>query len=193
MKSLLFFSHNQKKIAEVKQIFNNSFLKINSLKELKKIKEPRENGKTFAENAKIKSLFGFKKFNIPCFADDSGICVNALRNKPGIYSKRFLRSFKTKNEAFKYIISATIKKNDNRAFFNTTICLSLNINQHILFIGKISGTISDKPKGSNGFGYDPIFIPSGFSKTFAEMSNQKKNLLSHRMIAIKKMESFLIN
>ena len=193
MKSLLFFSHNQKKIAEVKQIFNNSFLKINSLKELKKIKEPRENGKTFAENAKIKSLFGFKIFNIPCFADDSGICVNALRNKPGIYSKRFLRSFKTKNEAFKYIISATIKKNDNRAFFNTTICLSLNINQHILFVGKISGTISDKPKGSNGFGYDPIFIPSGFSKTFAEMSNQKKNLLSHRMIAIKKMESFLIN
>ena len=193
MKSLLFFSHNQKKIAEVNQIFNNSFLKINSLKELKKIKEPRENGKTFAENAKIKSLFGFKKFNIPCFADDSGICVNALRNKPGIYSKRFLRSFKTKNEAFKYIISATIKKNDNRAFFNTTICLSLNINQHILFVGKISGTISNKPKGSNGFGYDPIFIPSGFSKTFAEMSNQKKNLLSHRMIAIKKMESFLIN
>ena len=193
MKSLLFFSHNQKKIAEVKQIFNNSFLKINSLKELKKIKEPRENGKTFAENAKIKSLFGFKIFNTPCFADDSGICVNALRNKPGIYSKRFLRSFKTKNEAFKYIISATVKKNDNRAFFNTTICLSLNINQHILFIGKISGTISDKPKGSNGFGYDPIFIPSGFSKTFAEMSNQKKNLLSHRMIAIKKMESFLIN
>ena len=193
MKSLLFFSHNQKKIAEVKQIFNNSFLKINSLKELKKIKEPKENGKTFAENAKIKSLFGFKIFNIPCFADDSGICVNALRNKPGIYSKRFLRSFKTKNEAFKYIISATIKKNDNRAFFNTTICLSLNINQHILFVGKISGTISDKPKGSNGFGYDPIFIPSGFSKTFAEMSNQKKNLLSHRMIAIKKMESFLIN
>ncbi len=193
MKSLLFFSHNQKKISEVKQIFNNSFLKINSLKELKKIKEPRENGKTFAENAKIKSLFGFKIFNTPCFADDSGICVNALRNKPGIYSKRFLRSFKTKNEAFKYIISATVKKNDNRAFFNTTICLSLNINQHILFIGKISGTISDKPKGSNGFGYDPIFIPSGFSKTFAEMSNQKKNLLSHRMIAIKKMESFLIN
>jgi len=193
LKSLLFFSHNQKKITEVKQIFNNSFLKINSLKELKKIKEPRENGKTFAENAKIKSLFGFKIFNTPCFADDSGICVNALRNKPGIYSKRFLRSFKTKNEAFKYIISATVKKNDNRAFFNTTICLSLNINQHILFIGKISGTISDKPKGSNGFGYDPIFIPSGFSKTFAEMSNQKKNLLSHRMIAIKKMESFLIN
>tara|TARA_Y100000590_G_scaffold59203_2_gene62793 strand:+ start:1614 stop:2195 length:582 start_codon:yes stop_codon:yes gene_type:complete len=193
LKSLLFFSHNQKKIAEVKQIFNNSFLKINSLKELKKIKEPKENGKTFAENAKIKSLFGFKIFNIPCFADDSGICVNALRNKPGIYSKRFLRSFKTKNEAFKYIISATIKKNDNRAFFNTTICMSLNINQHIFFVGKISGTISDKPKGSNGFGYDPIFIPSGFSKTFAEMSNQKKNLLSHRMIAIKKMESFLIN
>ena len=193
MKSLLFFSHNQKKITEVRKIFKKSFLKINSLKELWKIKEPIESGKTFAENAKIKSFFGFKRFNVPCFADDSGICINALKNKPGINSKRFLNNFKTKKEAFKYIINSTIKKNDNRAFFNTTICLTLNINQHVLFIGKIYGTITNKPKGLNGFGYDPIFTPSGFSNTFAEMSIEKKNKFSHRMIALQKMESFLIN
>ena len=122
MKSLIFFSHNQKKIKEVKKIFIKSNLHIKDLNNLKKIKEPSENGRSFADNAKIKSLYGYKKFNLPCFADDSGICINALNKKPGMHSKRFLDKFKNYKEAFDYIISKTKIKNDKRAFFNTTIC-----------------------------------------------------------------------
>ena len=193
MKSLIFFSHNQKKIKEVKNIFIKSNLNIKNLNNLNKIKQPNENGRSFADNAKIKSLYGYKKFNLPCFADDSGICINALNNKPGIKSKRFLENFKNYEGAFDYIISKTKIKNEKRAFFNTTICLTLNPAHHIFFVGKINGTISDKPRGVNGFGYDPIFIPNGEDKTFAEMKSDKKNDISHRMIALQKMESFLFN
>ncbi len=193
MKSLIFFSHNQKKIKEVKNIFIKSNLNIKNLNNLNKIKQPNENGRSFADNAKIKSLYGYKKFNLPCFADDSGICINALNKKPGIQSKRFLENFKNYEGAFDYIISKTKIKNEKRAFFNTTICLTLNPAHHIFFVGKINGTISDKPRGVNGFGYDPIFIPNGLDKTFAEMKSDKKNNISHRMIALQKMESFLFN
>ena len=193
MKSFLFFSHNKKKISEVKKIFKNSSLKIISLTDFEETKEPKENGRSFAENAKIKSLFGFKKFKMPCFADDSGIAISAMKNKPGIHSKRFLNNFITKEEAFNFIISSTIKKNDKKALFNTTICLTLGPNQQLFFVGKISGQIANKPKGLSGFGYDPIFIPDGFNKTFGELGYNKKNKFSHRVIALKKMESFLIN
>ena len=193
MKNLLFFSHNHKKIIEVESIFNHKGVKIHNLKSFEKIKEPNENGLSFAENAKIKSAFGLKSFNIPCFADDTGICVEAIKNKPGIKSKRFLDKFSTNKSAFDHIISNVIKTENDKAFFKTAICLSIKKNHHIIFEGKISGRISLRPKGSNGFGYDPIFIPSGYKKTLAEMSVKEKNAISHRKIALMKMESFLFN
>ena len=193
MKSLIFFSHNQKKIKEVKNIFIKSNLNIKNLNNLNKIKQPNENGRSFADNAKIKSLYGYKKFNLPCFADDSGICINALNKKPGIQSKRFLENFKNYEGAFDYIISKTKIKNEKRAFFNTTICLTLNPAHHIFFVGKINGTISDKPRGVNGFGYDPIFIPNSYEKTLAEISVNEKNKISHRSIAVTKLINFLFS
>ena len=193
MKNLLFFSHNPKKILEVENILDNQGIKIHNLKSFEKVKEPIENGLSFAENAKIKSAFGLKFFDIPCFADDSGICVEAMKNKPGIKSKRFLDKFSTKRSAFDHIISNVIKNKNDKAFFKTVICLSIKKNHHIVFEGKINGRISLKPKGSNGFGYDPIFIPEGYEKTFAEMNIKQKNTISHRMIALMKMESFLFN
>ncbi len=193
MKNLLFFSHNHKKIFEVEKIFDSKNIKINSLRSFEKIKEPVENGVSFAENAKIKSSFGLKNFGIPCFADDSGICVEAIKYKPGIKSKRFLEKFATKIDAFEHIISNVIKTKNNKAFFKTAICLSLKNNHHIVFEGKINGKISIKPKGLNGFGYDPIFIPEGYEKTFAEMTIEEKNTISHRKIALMKLESFLFN
>ena len=193
MKSLLFFSNNNKKIFEVKKIFNSRKIKIHDLNEFEKIKEPNENGISFSENAKIKSSFGLKNFNIPCFADDSGLCVEALKNKPGIKSKRFLKKFNTNLSAFEYIIGKVIKSKNSRAYFKTSICLSIKKNHHIIFEGKISGRISEKPIGLNGFGYDPIFIPDGYKKTFAEMNSKEKNKISHRKIALDKMESFLFN
>ena len=94
MDKFIFFSNNQNKIKEIKKLFFKSKIKIIDLNDLPKIKEPKETGDSFAANAKIKSLYGFKKFNTPCFADDSGICISSLNNKPGVYSKNFLEKFK---------------------------------------------------------------------------------------------------
>ena len=191
MKDILFFSHNQKKIIEVKQIFKNSKTKVYDLNSFEKIKEPKETGNTFASNAKIKSKYGQELFNMPCFADDSGFCVEALKNNPGVKSKRFLEKFSNNKKAFEYIISNVVKNKNNKAFFVTAISLTLKENHHIIFLGKINGTVSLEPKGTNGFGYDPIFIPENNSKTFAEMSLEEKSIISHRKIAITKLKSFL--
>ena len=191
MKDILFFSHNQKKIIEVKQIFKDSKIKVYDLNALEKIKDPEETGATFSSNAKIKSKYGQKFFNMPCFADDSGFCVEALKKNPGVKSKRFLEKFSNNKAAFEYIISNVVKKKNNKAFFITAISLTLKENHHIIFIGKIRGTVSLEPKGVNGFGYDPIFIPENHTKTFAEMSLEEKNVISHRKIAITKLRSFL--
>ena len=191
MKELLFFSHNQKKIEEINKILISSKVKIHNLNSFQKTKEPREVGKSFSSNAKIKSDYGYKKFNMPCFADDSGFCVEALNNKPGIRSKRFLEKFSTYSDGFDYIISNVKKKNNDKAFFLTAISLTVKVGHHIIFLGKICGRVSLKPKGNNGFGYDPIFIPEDYKKTFAEMRSNEKNKISHRKIAVIKLKSFL--
>lgn len=193
MKNLLFFSSNQYKITEIKKIFKIRNKKILSLNNLPNIEMPKETGKEFADNAKIKSLYGFKKFNIPCFADDSGICISALNNKPGIHSKRFFEKFQNKKEAFRYIIKKVSSSKDTSAYFTTIICFTIKSGQYIIFEGKISGNISDTPRGKNGFGYDPLFIPAGHNKTFAEMSPKEKNNVSHRGLAINKFINFLFN
>ena len=191
MKDILFFSHNQKKIVEVKQIFKNSKIKVYDLNTFEKIKDPKETGATFSSNAKIKSKYGQKLFNMPCFVGELGFCVVALKNNPGVKSKRFLEKFSNDKKAFEYIISNVVKKRNNKAFFVTAISLTLKENHHITFLGKISGTVSLEPKGTNGFGYDPIFIPENNNKTFAEMNLEEKNIISHRKIALTKLKSFL--
>ena len=191
MKDILFFSQKKKKIVEVKQIFKDSKIKVYDLNGFEKIKDPKETGVTFASNAKIKSKCGQELFKLPCFADDSGFCVEALKNNPGVKSKRFLEKFSDNKKAFDYIISNVIKKKNNKAFFVTAVSLTLKKNHHIIFLGKINGTVSLEPKGTNGFGYDPIFVPENNIKTFAEMNLEEKNIISHRKIAISKLKSFL--
>ena len=191
MKELLFFSHNQKKIEEINKIFTSNSINIHNLNSFKDAKEPKEVGKTFSANAKIKSAYGQKKFNISCFADDSGFCVEALNNKPGVRSKRFLEKFSSNSDAFDYIISNVEKKNNDKAFFVTAISLTINPGHHIVFLGRVNGRVSLKPKGRNGFGYDSIFIPDNYKKTFAEMKLLEKNKISHRKIAVTKLKSFL--
>ena len=191
MKDLIFFSHNQKKISEVQKIFISNKIKIKNLNSFKKIEEPIENGNNFFDNAKIKSKYGFEKLNLPCFADDSGFCVEALNNYPGVKSKRFFDKFSSKKAAFNHIISNVKKKKNTKAYFVTVISLTLRNNHHISFMGKINGQVSLEPKGDFGFGYDPIFIPNNYDKTFAEMKIDEKNKISHRKIAIMKLKSFL--
>jgi len=193
LKKLLFYSNNNNKISEITNLFKNISIKILSPKDFNLNFEPNEIGNSFAQNAKIKSEFGNKKINIPCFADDSGICIEALNWKPGIYSKDFINSFKNNHECFRYVIGKVKKSRKYKAYFKTSICLTTQKNYHIVFEGKVNGTISFNSIGRNGFGYDPIFIPDGYTKTFSEIGTNQKNLISHRSIAINKLINFLSN
>ena len=193
MRQLLFFSNNKNKIIEIKKIFNKFNLKLLSLNDLNISNEPEETGKTFEENAKIKSDYGFNKTGIPCFADDSGICIESLNWKPGVLSKSFLNNFKSDQACFKSIIRSTKKNNKQNAYFNTSISLTVKNNQNIIFNGKIDGKIAERAKGKFGFGYDPIFIPKNYNKTLAELSTKEKNQISHRSIAVTKLINFLTN
>jgi len=191
VKEVVFFSNNKNKIIEIKQLFLNSPTQILSLNDFIELKSPEETGSTFEENAKIKSIYGLKKLNKICFADDSGICIEAIDNKPGINSKDFLKKREDRFSMLKEIIySVKIRKKFN-AFFQTSISLSLKKNKNIIFTGIIKGTIANKITGLNGFGYDPIFIPNGHKRTFAEMSINEKNKISHRAIAIDKLKKYL--
>ncbi len=193
MKEIIFFSNNKNKIQEISNLFIKFNYKLLSLNDFKNTESPIENGKTFKDNAKIKSIYGYKKFNKLCFADDSGICIDALNGAPGINSKKYLESEKNKNTTLNKIISMAKNKDRYKAFFETSICLTLNINKQIFFTGRVYGKISLKIRGNNGFGYDPIFIPNGMNLTFSEMTIYQKNLLSHRAIAIKKLSKYLTN
>ena len=190
MRQILFFSNNKNKVIEIKKIFKKFNLKLLSLSD---VDIDDESGKTFEENAKIKSDYGFSKTGIPCFADDSGICIEALNWKPSILSKRFLNNFKSNKACFKSIIKSTEKKNKKIAYFKTSICLTIRKGQNIIFNGQIDGKISGQVKGEFGFGYDPIFIPKFYKKTLAELSTKEKNEISHRSIAVKKLINFLSN
>ena len=193
MKEIIFFSNNKNKIKEISNLFIKFNYKLLSLNDFKNTESPIENGKTFKDNAKIKSIYGYKKFNQLCFADDSGICIDALNGAPGINSKQYLESEKNKNTILNKIISLAKNKDRYKAFFETSICLTLNINKQIFFTGRVYGKISLKIRGNHGFGYDPIFIPNGMNLTFSEMTIYQKNLLSHRAIAIKKLSKYLTN
>jgi len=190
---LLFFSNNENKIIEIKKIFKKFDFEVISLSDLDISDEPKENGQTFEENAKIKSDYGFNKTGLPCFADDSGICIEGLNWKPGVLSKRFLNNFKSNQACFESIIKSTKKISKQNAYFKTSISLTVKENHNVVFNGKIDGKISEQAKGKFGFGYDPIFIPKSYNKTLAELSTKEKNEISHRSIAVKKLINFLIN
>ena len=193
MKEIVFFSHNKNKINEVIKILQNYQIKILTLYDFPNIYKPKETGKTFKDNALIKSTFGFKSFGLPCFADDSGICISALDNLPGIKSKRFQIEHGGLDKTFKMIINQTKKKNNYKAFFQTSIALTIDNQNSVCFDGIVYGKITSKPIGSRGFHYDPIFIPDGTNKTFAQMLEEEKNKISHRAIAIKKLKNFILN
>jgi XTP/dITP diphosphohydrolase len=193
IEEVLFFSNNKKKIIEISSLFSNESIKVLNLNNFNKIKSPEEVGKTFEENAKIKALHGFDTFKKKCFADDSGICIQAMGGDPGVLSKKFLEKEGGIKKNLEEILLISKNKNDFNAFFQTSICLVLDKYNHVFFKGKIKGKVSQKIRGFNGFGYDPIFIPERENKTFAEMSLKEKNTISHRYIAIEKLKSYLIN
>ena len=186
---LVFASHNENKVSEVRKILPPNF-KIISLNDLNFFDEIPEDEETIEKNAIFKSNFIYEKFKINVFADDTGLEIKALNNLPGVKSARYSGLERDSTKNINKVLSNLGEESDRKARFKTVI--SLNFNGELkLFEGIINGKINYIPIGDNGFGYDPIFIPNNFDKTFAEMSLTQKNKISHRSIAINKLISFL--
>lgn len=185
---LVFATNNQHKTAEVAKILAPDYDVIN-LKDINCLVDIPETGDTFAENATLKSTYVFENFGLDCFADDSGLEVEALNNEPGIYSARY-SGVKDDTINLQLLLKNMDGQTNRKARFKTVISLLKNGENH-LFEGVIEGTITSNPSGTNGFGYDPIFKPNGYDITFAEMDMAEKNKISHRALAMQKLIDFL--
>ncbi len=183
---LVVASHNQGKINEIKNLLKNLNIEVVSSAELN-IGDIEETGTTFAENAKIKAEATSLSCGLPCLADDSGLCVDALNGRPGVYSARYApnRDFKLGIQKLLSEIEET-KTNNRNAHFSCCLAFAQPKQKTKLFEGRVDGKISSQPQGENGFGYDPIFIPEGYNQTFAELGNDVKNTMSHRSRALEK-------
>ena len=192
---LLIGTNNKGKLREIKSLLPKN-IKIHSTYEFN-LKSPIENGKTFKENSLIKSKYFSKKTGLFCLADDSGLEIDLLDKNPGIYSARWGGKQGDFNKAIKRVYRELDKKDKNwklkkiRSRFICALSISY-LNKKIICVqSKIEGYISNEPKGQNGFGYDPIFIPKGKKKTFGEMKPAKKYKIDHRYFAFKKLRKFL--
>lgn len=189
---LVFATHNKGKVHEIQYLIGEK-IKILSLTDIGYIEEIPETGSTFNENAFIKANTIYQIYKKPVFADDSGLEVKALDGRPGVYSARYAG---IGLENFEPHIIKLLKElsgvEDRRARFRTVICLIINEKTYY-FEGIINGKIIDYPRGNNGFGYDPIFVPDGYEKTFAEMDLAEKNKISHCSQAIRKMIDFIMS
>jgi len=192
---LLIGSNNKGKLKEIKALLPKR-MKIYSTSDFN-IKSPLENGKTFEENSIIKSKYFSKKTKLPCLADDSGLEIDILNKAPGIYSARWGGKNSDFNKAIKKVYKELDKKDKNwkskkiKARFICSLSISYLDKIIACVRGKIEGTISTEPKGNNGFGYDPIFIPNKKKLTFGEMSSEVKYKMDHRFNAFKKIKKFL--
>ncbi len=187
---ICFATSNINKLNEVKKLVP-SLMEIVSLDDLNFTEEIPEVKDTFEGNAIDKAIFIYQKFGIKTFADDSGLEVNALNGAPGVYSARYAGSRKEdKVKNLDLLLKNMEDKKERSAQFRTVIAF-IDGDTPQIFEGKAKGKITYSPKGSKGFGYDPIFIPDGYNQTFAEMSLEDKNMISHRAIAFKKFSMFL--
>lgn len=188
---LVFATHNQNKFAEVKKLVP-AHIALVSLTDIGCTEEIPETGKTLEENSRIKTDYVTKNFGLPCFADDTGLLVDALNDAPGVYSARYAGEQKSASDNMNKLLSALKGKNNRKARFRTVIALNLNKGRY-LFEGTVKGEIISEKRGDGGFGYDPIFRPEGYEKTFAELSVATKNRIGHRGKAIRKLLRFLEN
>ena len=188
---ILIGTHNKGKFKEISDLLPRNVVKISPIS--LGIESPEETGKTFSENSLLKAKFFYEKSNIVTLSDDSGLEVECLNNEPGIYSSRWADEFGGFDNAMTEILKRVKKINKGtKASIISSLTIYLDSKKIITEIGKIDGKISEK-KGLNGFGYDPIFIPNGHTKTFAEMEYKDKLLIDHRYIAYKKLEKKIKN
>ena len=195
IKKLIIGTNNKGKLKEIRDLLPKNIQTLSTNKF--KLKSPRENGLNFKENSLIKSKYFSKKTNLICIADDSGLEIDLISKKPGIYSARWAGRFADFNKAIKRVYKELDKKDKNwkikkiKARFICALSICYLDKKIACVLGKVEGRISNKPKGKNGFGYDPIFIPNNSKKTFAEMKPLQKYKIDHRSKAYKKIKKFL--
>ena len=186
MKKIFIGTHNRGKFKEISYLLSKKIKKISPIK--LKVKSPKETGKTFISNAKLKVKYFSKFTELPVISDDSGLCIKALKGKPGIYSARWAKKYGSFSKAMQFILKKMKKKKNRSATFVCSLSFKYPRGKVVTVIGKIKGLISYKMLGTRGFGYDPIFIPLGKSITFGQMSKLKKIKMDHRYIAFKKLK-----
>ena len=188
VKKIVFATGNPNKLKEIKSAINS--FEIIGLNDLGITEEIPETGNTLKENALQKAKYIFEKTGLNCFSDDTGLEIGALDNRPGVYSAMYAGSDCNAENNMRKVLSELKTFQNRKAKFKTVIVLILN-GKEFFFEGVVNGTILEEKKGSDGFGYDPIFRPNGYEKTFAQMSIALKNKISHRGIAVKKLVVFL--
>ena len=186
---LVFATNNLNKLKEVQEMLPNS-IELLSLKDINCFDEIDETETTLEGNAKLKADYITNKFGYNCFADDTGLEVESLDGKPGVYSARFAGEPANSEKNMQKLLMELENTTDRKAQFRTAVALNLD-DKNFLFEGICKGEILTKKQGAKGFGYDPIFKPEGYKESFAEMSSSDKNMISHRGIAIQKLVAFL--
>ena len=188
-KQLVFATNNAHKLEEIVAILGEEY-QIISLKELNCMEDIPETSDTLEGNALLKAQYVSEKYGVSCFADDTGLEVSALNNAPGVYSARYAGESKDSQANMLKVLKELEGKSNYSARFRTVIALIKN-GETNLFEGVVEGEIVKEQRGTTGFGYDPIFVPKGYTETFAELGNDVKNTISHRAEAIKKLKQFL--
>lgn len=187
--TLVFATNNQHKLQEVAAKTGNR-LQLLSLNDINCTDEIEESGTTFKANASIKSRYIFDKYQLNCFGDDSGLEIDALNNEPGVYSARYAGEHGNHEANIQKVLHNLQGQSNRKARFRTVISLLWN-GEEYFFEGTVNGNIRTQKAGTDGFGYDPIFEPDGYAITFAEMTMEEKNRISHRAIAMEKLIAFL--
>ena len=188
---LIFATHNDHKLDEVRLILGREN-SISGLKEIGFFESINETGNTLKENSLIKAKFVYEKFNHNCFSEDTGLEVEALDNQPGVFSARFAGDEKNSEKNIQKLLSLLKNKKNRKAQFRTVVTLIYH-NKFYFIEGKVNGLILHEKRGLSGFGYDPIFCPLGYNKSFGEISQNQKNLISHRSIAFSKLKKLIQN
>lgn len=187
---LCFASNNKHKLEEIRMAVGPS-IEIISLNDMGCIEELPETRDTLEGNSLQKAEYVFHHFSIPCFADDTGLEVESLDGAPGVFSARYAGEQRNSSDNIQLLLKNLSGVSNRRAQFRTVVTLIGMEKSAIFFEGRIQGTITLEERGHSGFGYDPVFIPDGFTRTFAEMTLDEKNKLSHRAIAMKKLTEYL--
>ena len=185
MKKILVGTHNKGKFKEIAYLLPKKYNKISPLK--LQIKSPKETGKSFKSNARLKVKFFSKFVNYRVISDDSGLCIKALNNRPGIFSARLAKKYGGFLKAMKFILKKLKSKKNRSATFVCSLSFKDEMGKITTVQGNLKGTISEKIIGKKGFGYDPIFIPRGQKITFGQMPKIKKINMDHRFLAYKKL------